>query len=77
MTKDAFRIWMDRLGLSASATAEALEADQKSIVRYINGTLEIPRIVALACWALEYGAPINTAPFTPKGSSRKIGEPKE
>ena len=67
---------MERLDLSGSETADVLGYDPKNVARFQNNTLEIPRTVALACWALEYGAPRDSAPYTPTGRSRRVGEPK-
>ena len=68
---------MARIDLSSPEAAGALGIEQKLLDGYQKGMRDIPRIVALACWALEYGAPRTTAPYTPTGKSRRVGEPTE
>lgn len=71
MTPEAFRAWKTRLGLSLSAAGRAIGRSRPAIVRYLKGDLPIDRTVALACWAVEEGAPREVEPYTATGKMRK------
>lgn len=62
----AFRLWKARMGLSYSKAAKALDLSQASISYYCSGKrrknnevkdFDIPKIVLLACAALEREIP--------------------
>ena len=60
MTPDQFREWRLNLGLSQAAAARALGLSRSSVIDYERGfkrgtdrAAPIPRIVELACQALE------------------------
>lgn len=69
MTANDFRAWRARLGLSQRQAADALELSISTVKAYDQGHLSrrdddgefvpapIPRVVALACEALELKAP--------------------
>lgn len=48
-----FKSWMQRNGLSSTAAAEKLGLSRRSIDRYSSGARPIPKIVGLACRAIE------------------------
>jgi len=49
----AFRAWRERLHLSQTAAAEAIERSRRQIYAYETGKAEIPWVVRLAMIALE------------------------
>jgi len=55
MTATDFIEWRKRLGLNRVQAAEALGMGRNQPKRYEDGTVEIPRYVALACAAIAYG----------------------
>lgn len=57
MTNDQFQAWMKRNGLSWTTAADELDVSRSSIGNYSTGRQPVPRTVALACYALEHGAP--------------------
>ena len=57
MTSGALEAFRERLGLSRSQFAEALEIDRATLRRYEGGDRPIPRHIALACAALAQGVP--------------------
>ena len=58
MSADAFREWRSRCNLSLTGAAQALGVGRSRVAVYQNGDEPIPRTVALACWAVEQGAPL-------------------
>lgn len=48
-----FLDWLDRHNLNPVQAAQFLEIERRTIDRYLDGNLEIPRRVELACLALE------------------------
>lgn len=48
MTGDEFRAWMDEHGYSVRSLARALEREPRTIQRYRDGSLPVPRVVELA-----------------------------
>ena len=59
MTARQFQAWMKRNGLSWTTAAERLGVSRRMIGYYVDPDYEpgIPRTVALACWAIDQGAP--------------------
>jgi hypothetical protein len=55
MTPAEFRAWMARCGYSLETAAGALDMSRRMIAHYSAGTKTIPRVVWLACIALEHG----------------------
>lgn len=55
MTTVAFTAWRKRLGMTATAAAEALGCARNSISAWEIGRAKIPLYVALACAAIEAG----------------------
>lgn len=53
MTPADLTAWMSRLGLSKSGAAERLGIARSTLDRYLSGRMPIPRLVALACSALD------------------------
>jgi transcriptional regulator with XRE-family HTH domain len=49
------RAWRQRLGLTQTQVGEALDLTLRAIQHYEGGTRSIPRVVELACWAVEQG----------------------
>jgi DNA-binding XRE family transcriptional regulator len=47
-----FRAWRNRMGLTQPEAAAKLDINEKTIRNYESGRLPIPRVVAMACWAL-------------------------
>jgi DNA-binding XRE family transcriptional regulator len=47
-----FRAWRERMGWNQCEAATALDLSRRSIIGYEAGQQPIPRVVALACWAL-------------------------
>lgn len=54
MSSAEFRAWMQRHGLTEPAAAQLLGVSKKTIARWKRDGAD--RIVALACWAIDYGA---------------------
>lgn len=50
-----FEEWRIRLGLKKSEAANRLGMHPNTITKYTNGTLKIPKVVALACDAVSLG----------------------
>jgi transcriptional regulator with XRE-family HTH domain len=50
------RAWRRRLGLTQTQAGTALGLTLRAIQHYEGGSRSIPRVVELACWALEHGA---------------------
>lgn len=48
-----FDAWMVRHGFSASRAAEALGMTRRSVISYRTGSRPVPKVVALACRALD------------------------
>jgi len=64
MAADEFRTWMARHGLSLATAAAALGLSRRQIAYYAGGERRIPRLVFLACMALDLaraGAPRRAA----------------
>ena len=57
MTADEFREWRLRLGLNRTQAAEALGLGRNQPQRYEEGSVDIPRYIALACSAISHGIP--------------------
>ncbi len=60
MTPDGFKQWRKLLGLSQKEAAEALGLKRRVVQYYEKGerdgeTVQIPKAVRLACWALSQG----------------------
>lgn len=53
MTATQFRSWMARLDLTIEAAAAALGLSCRQIAYYRSGEQVVPRVVELACRALE------------------------
>jgi transcriptional regulator with XRE-family HTH domain len=53
MTPSTLSAWMTRLGYNKLEAAEALGIARTTLDRYLSGRT-IPRVVALACYALEF-----------------------
>jgi hypothetical protein len=53
MSATDFEAWMNRLGLSLSAAATELGVTRRAVAYYKSGGRLIPRVVMLACRALE------------------------
>lgn len=53
MTKDEFRAWRDRLGLSQVDAALKLDMGRRQVQKYEAGEAAIPYVVELACAELE------------------------
>jgi transcriptional regulator with XRE-family HTH domain len=56
------KAWRLRLGLTQAQAGEALGVTLRAIQHYEGGTRPIPRVVELACWAVQHGPPGSTAP---------------
>ncbi|MGR8942254.1 MAG: helix-turn-helix domain-containing protein [Gammaproteobacteria bacterium] len=52
MTGEQFKVWRDNLGLSQEGAAEALDLSLNTVQAYESGSLQIPKVVELACKAL-------------------------
>jgi hypothetical protein len=55
MTADAFRSWRRRKAYTLDAAAKALGISRRMVAYYDQGDKPIPRVVALAARALEFG----------------------
>jgi hypothetical protein len=55
------RAWRERLDLTQGQAGEALDLTLRAIQHYEGGSRAIPRVVELACWAIEHG-PFKKAP---------------
>lgn len=53
MTPEAFKAWRKRLGLTQAAVAEAMGITRRAVIYYEQGARLIPKVVWLACKALE------------------------
>ena len=58
MTAAEFRAWRERCNLSLTGAGRALGVARSRVAVYQNGDEPIPHTVALACWAVEHGAPL-------------------
>lgn len=56
MTPADFLAWRSRLGLTQAGAAEALGISPRQVWNYENGRAAIPRLVELACSALDHEA---------------------
>jgi transcriptional regulator with XRE-family HTH domain len=50
------RAWRQRLGLTQTQAGGALGVTLRAVQHYEGGTRPIPRVIELACWAIEHGA---------------------
>ncbi|VFR81344.1 hypothetical protein RAN3_2561 [plant metagenome] len=57
MTADELRAWADRQGLTFDTAAATLGVGRRTYARWASGEVDISRIVALACAAVEAGLP--------------------
>lgn len=48
------RAWRDRLGLTQTQAGKALGLTLRAIQHYEGGSRKIPRVIELACWAIEH-----------------------
>lgn len=55
MTPEAFRAWRKRLGMTQDGAARTLGKTRRTIQRYEDGDLEIPKTVRLAMAAVTGG----------------------
>ena len=61
MKPKAFRDWRSRLGITQAGAGRLLGKTERMIRYYETGvkehgeTIEIPKAIRLACWALEHG----------------------
>ncbi len=55
MTPATLTAWMNRLGLNKAQAASALGIARSTLDRYLSGSKPIPKLVELACSALERG----------------------
>lgn len=53
MTADEFRSWMESHGYSVRSLARALEREPRTVQRYRDGSLPVPRVIELALIGLE------------------------
>jgi transcriptional regulator with XRE-family HTH domain len=51
---ERMQAWRDRLGLTQTQAGEALGLSLRAIQHYEGGSRPIPRVVELACWAIEH-----------------------
>lgn len=62
MTAAQFRAWMARLDLTIAAASRLLGISRRQIAYYRSGEQTVPRVVELACRALELDRTASTAP---------------
>lgn len=55
LTAEAFKAWRKSHALTQSEAGKALGLKTRMIQNYEKGTHKIPRVTALACWALAQG----------------------
>lgn len=57
MTPASLAAWMDRLHFNKSEAALQLGIARSTLDRYLDGSVRVPRYIALACAAISYGLP--------------------
>ncbi len=57
MTPASLTAWMTRLGLNKSEAASTLGIARSTLDRYLDGSVRIPRYIALAAAAVAHGLP--------------------
>ena len=55
MTPATLTAWMNRLGLNKAQAAASLGIARSTLDRYLSGSKPIPKLVELACRAVESG----------------------
>jgi hypothetical protein len=57
MTPAALTSWMARLRFNKTQAARELGIARSTLDRYLDGSVKIPRPIALACAAIDHGIP--------------------
>lgn len=68
-----FRGWMTRNGLSNRLASLRLGLSRRTVIRYANRQMEVPKTVALACEAVEKGLD-NMADVKPINMHKRLAQ---
>jgi hypothetical protein len=55
MTSDQLKAWVTRHGPTKTLACQALGLGRPTLDRYLAGSVRIPKVVALACAAIDHG----------------------
>lgn len=77
MQEFSFRDWKSDNKLSNRTAADALGLSHRTVIRYVNGQMLVPRTVFLACLAIQEGLHMasNYTKTIPMQKRRAMGEP--
>src|SRR5215475_4882329 len=56
MTPEDMQAWRVRHGLSLTVASDVIGISRRSLQDYLSGDTEIPQVVAMACWGIDYAA---------------------
>ncbi len=57
MKPESLQAWMDRLHFNKVQASAALGIARSTLDRYLDGSVTIPKSIALACAAIAHGLP--------------------